>query len=399
MVMSKTASTLAQADVIILGAGIMGASIAFQLSRQSDKKVVVIDARRPVGGMSGRTFGQIRQHYSNGLMVELSIRGFDTLDNWQQRVGVGDPGYIRMGYMLFVASNQIDALKRNIELGQSLGVDTRFVSPDEIQQIEPGITVNGLTGACYEPNGGYIDVTRMVLSWLIAAQGSGAQLLAPLAAKAITTESGKVTGVLTDQGAVTAPVVINATGAWGRDLLGALDLNVPMQNTRLDMTYIDTGQGSVIQSCVTDGVSNVVMRPHWGSMMLVAAYPPGPIPIDDPVGSVEGDAYEMHHERMRRAFKDRIPQLREFKVHSNVSGAYDVTPDFHPIVGWASGIEGLYLAMGFSGHGLKLSPGIGEAVAAMVLGREPPVDISALRYERFAQNDLMYLAYGPSARA
>jgi glycine/D-amino acid oxidase-like deaminating enzyme len=108
-------------------------------------------------------FWQIRQHYSNGLMVELSIRGFDTLDNWQQRAGVGDPGYIRMGYMLFVASNQIEALNRNIELGQSLGVDTRFVGPDEIQQIEPGITVNGLTDACYEPNGGYIDVTRMVL--------------------------------------------------------------------------------------------------------------------------------------------------------------------------------------------------------------------------------------------
>ena len=102
---------------------------------------------------------------------------------------------------------------------------------------------------------------------------------------------------------------------------------------------------------------------------------------------------------MRLAFQDRIPQLRGFQVHSNISGAYDVTPDFHPIVGWAPAVEGLYLAMGFSGHGLKLSPGIGEAVAAMVLEREPPIDISALRYERFAENDLMYLAYGPSARA
>ena len=397
--MSTANSSLMRADVVILGAGIMGASIAFQLSRQSDKKVAVIDARRPVGGMSGRTFGQIRQHYSNALMVELSIRGFDTLENWNERVGVGDPGYVKMGYMLFVAANQIDALKRNIELGRGLGVDTRFVEPDEIQQVEPGITVNGLTGACYEPDAGYIDVTRMVLSWLTAAQTSGVQLLTPLTATAITTESGRVTGVITDEGVVTAPVVINATGAWGRDLLGTLDLDVPLKNTRLDMTYIDTGQGSVIRSCVTDGVSNVVMRPHWGSMMLVAAYPPESIPTDDPVGPVEEEAYERHHERMRRAFQDRIPQLRGFQVHSNISGAYDVTPDFHPIVGWAPAVEGLYLAMGFSGHGLKLSPGIGEAVAAMVLEREPPIDISALRYERFAENDLMYLAYGPSARA
>ena len=130
--MSTANSSLMHADVVILGAGIMGTSIAFQLSRQSDKKVAVIDARRPVGGMSGRTFGQIRQHYSNALMVELSIRGFDTLENWNERVGVGDPGYVKMGYMLFVASNQIDALKRNIELGRSLGVDTRFVGPDAV---------------------------------------------------------------------------------------------------------------------------------------------------------------------------------------------------------------------------------------------------------------------------
>jgi len=398
--MTKEASIVSHADIIIIGAGIMGASIAFQLSRQSDKTIVVIDARPPVGGMSGRTFGQIRQHYSNALMVELSIRGFDTLENWTDRVGFGDPGYVKMGYMLFVASNQIEALKRNIQLGQDLGVDTRFVGPDEIKHIEPGLTVNGLTGACYEPNGGYIDVTRMVLSWLSAAQTLGAQLFTPVSVKALTTESGRITGVETDQGRVAAPIVINATGAWGGELLSALELEVPMKSTRLDMTYIDTEtQGSVIGSCVTDGVSNVVMRPHWGSTMLVAAYPPDPILVDDPVGPVEEHAYQMHHERMRRAFKDRIPQLKDFTVLSNVSGAYDVTPDFHPIVGWAPGVEGLYLAMGFSGHGLKLSPGIGEAVAAMVLERPAPIDISALRYERFAQNDLMHLAYGPSARA
>ena len=155
-------SAIARADIVIIGAGIMGASIAFQLSRQTDKQIIVVDARQPVGGMSGRTFGQIRQHYSNELMVELSILGFDTLKNWSKKVGYGDPGYVRMGYMLLVAANQVEALRRNVKLGQRLGVDTRFVEPDDIKHIEPGLTVDGLTGGCYEPNGGYIDVTRMV---------------------------------------------------------------------------------------------------------------------------------------------------------------------------------------------------------------------------------------------
>ena len=183
-------SAIARAEIVIIGAGIMGASIAFQLSRRTDKQIIVVDARQPVGGMSGRTFGQIRQHYSNELMIELSIRGFDTLNNWSEKVGYGDPGYVRMGYMLLVAANQIEGLRRNVKLGQRLGVDTRFVEPDEIKHIEPGLTVDGLTGGCYEPNGGYIDVTRMVLSWLGAAQAGGVRVMTPLSVSAIETRSG-----------------------------------------------------------------------------------------------------------------------------------------------------------------------------------------------------------------
>ena len=100
---------LASADVVVVGAGIMGASIAFQLTRRPDRKVTVVDARPPVGGMSGRTFGQIRQHYSNALMVRMAIRGFEVLNDWGAQVGVGDPGYVRLGYLLLVVEAQVEA--------------------------------------------------------------------------------------------------------------------------------------------------------------------------------------------------------------------------------------------------------------------------------------------------
>ena len=391
---------IARADVVVVGAGVMGASIAFQLSRKSDKRVVVVDARPPVGGMSGRTFGQIRQHYSNALMVDMSIRGFDTLENWSERVGYGDPGYVRMGYMLLVSENQLEPLKRNIALGQSRGVDTRFIEPDEIQAIEPAVDVSTLCGGAYEPNGGYIDVTRMVLSWLGAAQGAGVRLMTPLKVDSIVTASGRVLGVATEQGLIETPCVVMATGAWARDLFVDLGIDIPIERQRLDMMYVEPGSaGHGIRSCVTDGVSNVVMRPDMGASMLVAAYPPRPIVVDDPTLLASPKDREEHRHRIERAFAGRLPQLLDFKELRSISGAYDVTPDFHPIVGWAPGIEGLYLAMGFSGHGLKLSPAIGEVTAAMVLGDEPPLDVSPLRYERFSENDLMFLAYGPSARA
>ena len=128
----RSGERLAAADIVVIGAGIMGASIACQLAKRSDRRVVVVDERPPVGGMSGRTFGQIRQHYSNALMVEMAIRGFEVLNDWQAEVGVGDPGYVRLGYLLLVVEAQVAACRRNVELGRQLGVDTRFASPDEI---------------------------------------------------------------------------------------------------------------------------------------------------------------------------------------------------------------------------------------------------------------------------
>ena len=155
----------------------VGASIGYQLARHSDRRVVVVDARPPVGGISGRTFGQIRQHYSNELMVRMALRGFHCIRNWASEVGYGDPGYVRLGYMLIVTENQINGLRRNVELGRKLGVDTRFVGPEEIASIEPLVNAENLAGGAYEPDGGYIDVTKMVLSWLGAATACGADVL------------------------------------------------------------------------------------------------------------------------------------------------------------------------------------------------------------------------------
>ena len=245
---------LERADIVVIGAGIMGASIAFQLTKTSDRKVVVIDERPPVGGASGRTFGQIRQHYSNELMVRLAIRGFEFLNNWSTEVGFGDPRYVRLGYMLIVVEAQLEACRRNVELGRSLGVDTRFVGPDELKEIEPLLETNGLAGGAYEPNGGYIDVTRMVLSWLVAAQSEGLEVLSGVRVNAITTVAGKVSGVDTAVGRIEAPIIVNATGAWATDLLAPIDVEVPIERRRLDMAYLVQQPGKPnIGSCITDG--------------------------------------------------------------------------------------------------------------------------------------------------
>lgn len=387
-------------DIVVVGAGIMGASIGYQLASQGDVGVVIIDERPPVGGVSGRTFGQIRQHYSNELMVRMALRGFEVIDNWDDLVGHGDPGYVRMGYMLLVVEDQLDALERNIALGAGLGVETRFVGPAEVAELEPLLVTDDLAGGAYEPNGGYIDVTRMVLSWLGAAQTHGAIVCSGVKVESIDEVDRVTTGVNTSLGRVEAPTVVVASGAWARDLLEPAGISAPIERRRLDMAYLVLEPGArQIRSCITDGNSNLVLRPDMGRQVLAVAYPPEMPLVDDPLGSATDVDGRAHRSRLDAAFAARIPDFLGAEVIRTVSGAYDITPDFHPMLGWAPELEGVYLAVGFSGHGLKLSPAVGEIVAAAVLDRPPPFDASALRPTRFADDDLMYLAYGPSARA
>ncbi|MBM3483541.1 MAG: FAD-binding oxidoreductase [Alphaproteobacteria bacterium] len=395
-----TADVVGRADAVVIGAGIMGASIAYQLKRRSNLDVVLIDERAPVGGMSGRTFGQVRQHYSNEILIKLAIRGFEVLADWQREVGCGDSGYVRLGYLLLVVKPQLEALKRNVALGASLGVDTRFVGPDEIKRIEPLLVTDDLAGGAYEPNGGYIDVTRMILSWLAAGQARGLRLLTGTRVNAILTRGGKTIGVDTTAGRIEAPIVIAATNAWARDLLAPIGVDVPIKRLRLDMAWLRQGLGKMqVRTCVTDGNSNVVLRPDLGPYAMVVAYPPAMPEVIDPLGNAPPEEEAAHKARMDKAFAARLPDYVGAEVVRSVSGVYDVTPDFHPILGWAGGVEGLCLAMGFSGHGLKLAPAIGEVIANTVLERRPSVDIRPLRLSRFADGEPMFLAYGPSARA
>ena len=397
-----------EVDVVVIGAGVCGASIGYQLARNSRRRVAVVDARPPVGGISGRTFGQIRQHYSNELLVRMALRGFHCLRNWSTEVGYGDPGYVRFGYMLIVTAEQIDGLRRNVELGRRLGVDTRVVGPDEIAAIEPLVNAAGLAGGAYEPDGGYIDVTKMVLSWLGAATAHGARVLTPLGVQEILTAGGAVTGVATDGGEIKAPTVVVATGAWAPDLLDPIGVHLPIERRRLDMVTLEQEPGArALHLCITDGNSNLVIRPDMGRRILAVAYPREMPEVDDPLADAPAQAHHEHSVRLDKALAERLPALTVAGTVSTTSGAYDITPDYHPILGWAeeiSDVAGLYLAVGLSGHGLKLSPCIGEIAAAHVLGVEqvaaaPPIDAAALRPSRFADGDLMHLTYGPSARA
>src|SRR5215831_13238758 len=362
------------AEVVVVGAGIVGASIALQLARR-DVDVLLVDAGGPAGGMSGRSFRQVRTHYSNEVTTRLARRGIEILRGWGDHVGVGDSGFEPVGYLLAVAGDQADGCAANVALGRSLGVRTELVPAERLREIEPLLAADGLACGAWEPDSGLIDPVKVTLSATVAAQMSGARTRFGSPVRALRTSGDRVTGVVTGDGGIHAGTVVLAMGPWAPRLLAGTGIDLGMRLHTLELSVLRRPPGVAgLSTAVTHAPSGLVARCDSGPFAVAVAEP-----------------------RLRRALAAALPTLAPAEVITTIAGVYDVTPDWHPMLGPWPGVDGLYLAVGFSGHGLKLAPAVGEAVADELAGRTPAIDISPLR-PAAAPRPLRF-AYGPGARA
>jgi sarcosine oxidase subunit beta len=385
-------------DTAIVGAGIVGLATAHALCRDEAGSVALFDRGLPGSGDSGRSFSMVRCHYSNAIVAQLAMAGSRTIANWHDEVGVADAGFARCGYLLTVPHDLVEACRGNISMLQGLGLDTRFVEPDEISEVEPELSLTEVAGAAYEPGGGFADAQKMCLGWFAAATSRGLQPHLGEAVQAIRVEAGRAVGVETADGFVPCGQVVVATGAWANELLRPLGAEQPIELRRLQVLVGRTAPGGPLPSAVcSDAVTNVVVRPDRGRQFCAVAYA-GEDPLER-ADDCDHDASSDYVNVVRSGLRLRYPRLANFELVRGFAGPYDVTPDWNPIIGPCEEVEGLYLAVGWSGHGFKLSPAVGEVVAAEISGRRPPIDVSALRPERFAKGELLALSYGPGARA
>jgi glycine/D-amino acid oxidase-like deaminating enzyme len=386
------------ADVVVVGGGLFGTSIAYQLCRRGAGRVLLLERDVLGSGDSGRTFGMVRRHYSNAVTALLAMRGSRTIMHWAEEVGIGDAGYVETGYLLPVPEALVEASRDNVARLAALGLDTSFVGPSEIAQIEPLLLLDGIAGGAYEPDGGFADAHKMILGWFAAGYAHGLEAKFGCGVSALMVAGGRVRGVRTDEGDIGCDRVVLATGAWARELLVPAGVDVPIALKRVQVALLRQPAGAPRPNVVcSDAVTNVVVRPDRGALFCAVTYF-GDEPLDA-ADDCDHDASPGYEAAIRRALSERYPTLARAAWQRAWAGPYDYSPDWNPIVGEAPGVEGLHLALAWSGHGFKLSPAVGEVVAAEVVGEEPVIDVTALRPARFAEGELLRLAYGPGARA
>jgi len=368
------------ADVIIIGAGVQGASLAFHLA-QRGVKVLVLEKRFIAAGATGRSSGLVRMHYDVRQNTELAWISFQYFRNWREMVG-GECGFTRTGFLQLVAPADTPLLKANVAMHQDVGVPVVLIGPDDIRRLAPSFSTENIELAAYEPESGYAMPSDTAMSLMNAARNKGARLLQECAVTGIAVPGGRITGVNTTQGDFGAPIVVNAAGAWAGQFNQMVGLDVPCDTWRHDTMFVRRPREiGPSHPTVIDFANDMYFRPE-GDLTLLG--------LED--GNPLGESPDSDTDHARQGFVERgidrlckrIPALENGSLHSAHGGYDGITPDQHPLLG-AAGPDGFYLDCGFSGTGFKTAPAIGLCMSELILdGASKTIDISIYAPGRFA---------------
>jgi sarcosine oxidase subunit beta len=376
------------ADVIVVGAGVQGASLAFHLARRG-AQVLVIERESVAAGATGRSSGFVRMHYDLESDVRLAWASLPYFQSWQDRVGAGDCAFVRTGFMQVMPGVLADRVRANVEMQQGIGVNTRIADPAEIAHLLPGARTDDIGVAAYEPGSGYADPSGTAAGFLAAARMQGARLIQGCRVSAIAVDGETVVGVETHRGRYDAPAVVAVAGAWAADLAQTVGVDVPVEPWRHDTAFFGLPAGrSPDFPIVIDELNQVYFRPEGRDMMLVGLE----------AGNVVGGSPDRPLTTPRQASVEdmvtrvcaRIPWMADGTFRTAHGGQDGITTaDQRPILGRA-GPDGFYLACGFSGTGFKTAPAVGACLAELILdGRATTVDISGYSLDRFAAGRLL----------
>jgi len=385
------------ADAVIVGGGVMGCSILYNLAQRGMARCLLLEQDVLGSGSTGRSQAICRMHYSNPVTASLAWESLKIFTHFSDLVG-GTSGFVRTGYLVIVGPADRDGLEQNVAMQQELGINTGLVTAAEVKDLAPMLVVSEEEGLAWETESGYADPYMVTTSYAARARELGAEIRLRTPAVSIKVARGRVQGVVTRQGIVDTPLVVVAAGPWSRRVLAQVGVDLPLAPVRHQVALVVRPQVAL----VVRPVERVAQHPTVGDIAQSFSFrPEGPnltmvgfgeeeVGLEDYNQGVDMTEMAKAAQRLAR----RMPAMSEGYFRGGWSGLFDVTPDWHPILDRVPGIEGLYCALGFSGHGFKLSPMVGVTMAELIIqGAATSVDIAPLRFDRFARGALLSSRY------
>lgn len=382
--------TPTSANIVVIGGGVNGTSVAMSLARMGAGKVVLLEKGHLASGASGRSGAMVREHYLHPTLVKMAMEASDIFHNFPDAIG-GDARFIQTGRMLFFGERDADAARANVEMNRELGVQIHTLAPSEAAEIVPQANLDDIALGVYEPNSGYADPMATTYAYADQARNHGAEILTGTAVTEIKTAGGRVAAVQTEDGLIETDAVVAAIGPWVNKLAAPLGEFLPVTPIRVQMVHLRRPPSlESLGVNVIDYTTGAYFRVDAGHSTLV-----GGEDWDDLSEVVNPDAFGLNadHDTITRFWdraRLRFPDFHAATQRGGYGSLYDMTPDGNPILDKSPNVEGLYWATGFSGHGFKLSPVVGRMVAEFVMhGDSSDHPIHEFRAARFDEDDLL----------
>ena len=370
------------AAAVVIGGGVVGTSIAYWLTQRGVRDVVLLEKNALATGATGKSAGLVRRHYTNRWDAALAQESWSFFQQWGDLIG-GECGFVKTGFLMLVRPQYAENLRRNVEMHVSLGAVSRMLTPAEVRELEPSISLDGVGAAAYEPDSGYADPTSVATGFARRAGELGARVYQGVEVSGVLLSGGRVQGVQTTRGTIAAPTVVLACGPWSPAFARRLGIELPVRVKRVIEVYVRRPPG-LRHMTVIDEVSGTYFRPEGSDVTLLGGRSNDWGTDPDDYDGVAGP--EIVEPAIERAV-ERLPTLARAGLMRGIAGVDGYSDDFHQILGRAPGVDGLFLAAGGSGTAFKKSPAIGKCMAELILdGQARTVDLHPFRLERFAED-------------